>query len=159
MIVLRFALVGVVSVLAACGGSQAERVPSNVVAVNAWASATDEGAQRAFVYVTLTADADDELIGVAVPPAVAKLASVASGLATESVGGHLGHLDGDGAPGHTHGAAGIALTKGVAVELQPGAGRIILDELPQPLRPGDTFTMTLHFASGASVDALVTVEP
>ena len=146
----------VAGAISSCGAESRE--PSNVVAVDAWAPATVDDATRGFVFVTVTADNDDELVDASVNGSVARLTSVFSGLAADSVGGHLGHLDGDGAPDHEHGdPSRIPLTKNQPVELRPGEGRIILDELSQPLIEGETFTVTLNFASGAAVVTTVTV--
>ena len=111
------------------------------------------------MFVTLTADRDDELIAAKVPPTVARLSSVFSGLEAESVSVAISVTSTVmAAPGHAHGdPTRIALTKGEAVELRPGEGRIILDEFLQPLAVGDTFSITLDFASGATGRAIVTV--
>ncbi|MFZ4812392.1 MAG: copper chaperone PCu(A)C [Ilumatobacteraceae bacterium] len=143
--------------LASCGGDEPKRA-SVVTASNGWASITIDGEQRSFVYVTLTSDADDQLTSASVPATVAGRASIAEGVSTgDPSGGHLGHLDGDGAPDHTHASSGIAIAADVPLTLEPGAGRIVLDDLVAPLRAGDRFVVTLGFDSGATVGTEVVV--
>ena len=152
---------------AACAGDETTR-PSVVVVTDAWSppsgqgnqgNQSDPGNRRAFVYMTLTADGDDRLIGASVPPTVAQAATVQAGaVAGVGVGGHLGHLDGDGAPAHSHDDnSPIALTAQPPVVLAPGRGRIVLDGLTEALVAGNTFDITVRLASGTSVTVAVSV--
>ena len=147
-----------------CTGDKTTR-PSVVVADNAWAPPSDQGGQgdqsnrRGFAYLTLTADTDVQLVGAQVPPTVAQAATVQAGaVAGVGVGGHLGHLDGDGAPAHSHDAnSPITLKADTPVVLAPGQGRIVLDGLTEALVVGNTFDITLRFADGVSLVVAVTV--
>jgi len=142
---------------AGCGAPQATR-DGTITVAHAWTPVATNGEDHSFVYGIITSDADDRLTGATVPITVARHATVQSNPANGGVGGHEGHLDGDGAPSHRHDeSTGVALPRNVAVELRPGHSHIVLEGLTQPLRPGDSFTMTLQFAGGASVDIAVVV--
>ncbi len=103
----------------------------------------------------MTSSTEDELIGAAVPATVAAKATVEGMVA--GAAGHFGHLDAPGSPPHTHATTDrIKLPKGVAVQLKPGVGRILLDQIAKPIRTGDHFPLTLTFASGATQTVTVT---
>ena len=55
--------------------------------------------------------------------------------------------------------AEIALAPGAAVKMRPGQGlHIMLMELKQPLKEGDSFPMTLEFERGGKVEVKVVVQ-
>jgi copper(I)-binding protein len=137
---------------AGCGGAGMARSGDGTVTVTdariePTSAPTDN--RSAVVTLTMIASADDELIGAAVPAAVAGKAAIEG--TVRSAAGHLGHLDAPGAPPHTHETTDrIKLPKGVVVQLKAGVGRIVLDQVGQPIRSGDHFSLTLTFASGAT---------
>jgi periplasmic copper chaperone A len=135
-----------VATLSGCVTSRAR--PGTVTVSDAWATATVEGAQRAYVYFAITSSSDDALVGAAVMPAVAAAAFV-EGIAGTS--GHLGHLDTAGATTHTHATvARIELPKGATVQLAPGVDCVQLVGLVAPLNVGDQLVLGLTLASGAT---------
>jgi copper(I)-binding protein len=143
-------------VLVGCASQRVSK--TGVVTVNeAWAVDgvnSPTGAKRAYVYFVASSTVDDEIVGAAVPGTLAARALV-EGVAVGS-DGHLGHLDEPGAPPHTHAPiTRIALPKGVAVRLQPGGHRIVLDGLASPLRVGDQFAVDVIFAKGSTVTVSV----
>jgi copper(I)-binding protein len=145
---IAIALTVAIAFLVGCGTSRPRA--GTVTISDAWATATAEGAKRAYVYFTITSDSDDAIVGAAVP------ASVAAASFVEAVGGtpgHLGHLDTPGGTTHarTHTTvARIALPKGATVQLAPGVDRVLLTGLVTSLKLGDEFILGLTFASGAS---------
>lgn len=139
-----------------CGGEA--RRPSTVTVTGAVVEMSPTTADLAFAYLTITTDADDELIEITVPSDVASSASYSPPAGTVTVGGHIGHLDGEGAPDHTHDAR-LAIPAGQPLALAPGAGALRLDGLRSPLSPGGTVELTLRFASGATTKVLAVVSP
>ena len=55
-------------------------------------------------------------------------------------------------------AGGIELPAGQPVTLKPGGMHIMLMGLAEPLRPGDSFPMTLSFEKAGERDVTVTIE-
>jgi copper(I)-binding protein len=153
-------LIGVGAVLvllAGCGGTKATG-PSVVVVTDAQVrpAITSSDTQRAVITVTMTSSADDELIGAQVPATVAGKVTVEGVVGSA---GHFGHLDAPGAPPHTHTTIDrIKVPKGVALQLKAGVGRILLDQIVQPIRNGDQFPLTLTFATGAAQTVTVTAK-
>jgi periplasmic copper chaperone A len=129
-----------------CGTSRAQA--GTVIISDAWATATVEGAKRAYVYFTVTSDSDDAIVSAAVPASVAA-ATFVEGIAGTS--GHLGHLDTPGGTTHTHTTVPrIALSKGETIQLAPGVDRVVLTGLVTRLKVGDAFVVNLTFASGTT---------
>ncbi len=144
------AVLPVAALAAGCGGE-----PAELAATDAWSRPTPAGATDGVVYLHLTSDTDDSLVGVQVAPEVAAAAE-------------LHTSDASGGGGHQHGAAGggvvtmtpveeVAVAAGATVEFRPGGNHIMLIDLAEPLEAGDTFTATLRFASGRSLPTEVTV--
>lgn len=135
-----------------CGGGGSD--PAEVA--DAWAVPVGDGASAA-VYATITATTSDELTGAHVDRDVARRAGVVDpDEAASDEPGHLGHLDPGGSLNddqhHT-----IALRPDTAVTLEPGRAHLALDLLAAPLRPGDTFDITLTFDDSPDVRTRVTV--
>jgi copper(I)-binding protein len=135
---------------AGCSGD-----PAELAATDAWSRPTQEGATDGVVYLQLTTDTDETLVGVQVAPQVAAAAEL-----------HTSDTAGGG--GHQHGAAGggvvtmtpveeVPVAAGATVEFRPGGNHIMLVDLAEPLEAGDTFTATLRFASGRSLPTEVIV--
>jgi periplasmic copper chaperone A len=136
--------------LAGCGGD-----PRGFGASGAWSRPTPAAATNGVVYLELSSDTRDALIGVDVPVGVAAHAE-------------LHTSDAAGSGGHQHGAVGsdtvtmaqvtqVDIEAGAVVEFRPGGNHIMLVDLARPLVLGDTFPATLRFASGRTLDVSVTV--
>ena len=157
---LRFlpALALVAAPLAACGGDDA-----GVAVAGQWARTSPAMASMGAAYMTLTADADDALIGVSVPAAIAATAEihemVPADSADESMDMGDGSMDGDSMD---MGAMvmqqimSLDLPAGETVELKPGGYHVMLIDLAAPLEIGQTFDITLDFETAP--DQVVTVE-
>lgn len=133
-----------------CGGDTSE-----FAATGAWARPTPATATDGVIYLQLTSDVDDTLVGVDVPATVARTAE-------------LHASDAGGGGGHLHGGGGgemvtmtpvedVAVAAGDTIEFRPGSNHIMLVDLAEPLALGDTFTATLRFSSGRSLATEVTV--
>lgn len=128
---------------------------SEFAATGAWARPTPATATDGVVYLELTSDVDDTLVGVDVPATVARSAE-------------LHTSDASGAGAHMHGGGGgemvtmtpvedVEVAAGDTIEFRPGGNHIMLVDLAEPLVVDDTFTATLRFSSGRSLAAEVTV--
>jgi copper(I)-binding protein len=123
-------------------------------ASGAWSRPTPATATNGVVYLDLSSDTRDSLIGVDVPTDIAARAEL--------------HTSDAASEGHQHGAIGsdtvtkaqgaqIIIDAGTQVEFRPGGNHIMLVDLARPLSLGDTFSATLRFASGRTLDVRVTV--
>lgn len=111
---------------------------------HAWARPTIGSSTTSAAYFTITdSGAPDRLVSVATP--VAGHADV-----HESVDDH-GVMK-------MRGVSGIALETGKPVRFAPGGYHVMLMELKQPLKPGDSFPITLRFEHAAEVTVNVTVQ-
>lgn len=138
------------AVTPACGDAEREFSASR-----AWARPTPAAATNGVIYLTVSSDVRDALIGVDVRPDVAAHTEIHRSDATSG-------------NGHQHGAVGggtvtmeqvteIVIDAGATVEFRPGGNHIMLVGLPAPLRSGDTFAATLRFSSGRTLDVTVAV--
>ena len=158
-------------VLTACGGGEA------VTADGAWARTSPMMASAGAVYMDLTSDQADRLIGASVDPSIAGATEVHE---TVEVGADMGDgdmaegemgdgmsEDGEDMAGDMSGTEGmgamtmqeveaIDLEAGDTVSLEPGGYHIMLLDLVEPLEVGDTFDVTLDFETAD--DLVVTVE-
>ncbi len=108
-----------------------------------WARATPGGAKTGAVYLTLTDHGDaDRLIGASTP--VADMAML-----------HEGYVEGGISKMRMLDA--IPLDAHTQVKLHPGAMHIMLEGLKAPLKPGQTFPLTLTFAKAPPQTVSVTV--
>lgn len=152
--------------LASCGGGEA------VTVEGAWARTSPSMASAGAVYMDLTSEEADRLIGASVDSSLAATTEV-----HETVEAHMGEDAGDGGD-MSEGAEGgmdedtsemegmgamtmqevesIELQPGVTVNLEPGGYHIMLLDLAEPLEVGDTFEVTLDFETAD--DMVVTVE-
>ncbi len=130
--------------IAGCGGD-ADR-PDGADVSLAWARPTPAGTTTSAVYMTLRADADDALIGVAVEPSIASMA-MAHETATN-----------DGQMSMDRLVDGVDLPAGDDVRFEPGGRHVMLEGLVQPLAPGDAFELTLDFEHAESVVVEVAVQ-
>jgi len=136
--------------LAGCGGDQIAFGASG-----AWARPTPAGATNGVIYLELSSDVRDVLVAADVPTDIAGRAE-------------LHTSDAAGGDGHQHGAVGsgtvtmeqvaeVVIEAGATVKFRPGGNHIMLVDLAGPLESGDTFTATLRFSSGRTLDVPVTM--
>ena len=110
---------------------------------NAWARATAPAAKSGGVFLTVTdAGPADKIVGAASP-----VAGMVELHQTVEQNGVM----------KMEPVAALPLEPGKPVELKPGGYHIMLMDLHQQLKPGDTFPVTLNFANAAPVTATVTV--
>ncbi len=162
--------VSLAMVLAACGSAEA------VSAEGAWARTSPMMASAGAVYMDLTSEEADRLIGASVDASIAATTEVHETVEAE---GHMGSdgedmgedmggdMAGDGDMSEMEGMEGmgamsmqeveaIELGAGQTVNLEPGGFHIMLLDLAEPLEVGDTFDVTLDFETAD--DLVVTVE-
>jgi len=124
--------------LAAAAAAQAGPVEIK----DAWARATPKKAENGVAYMTLVSPTTDRLIGASTP--VAKKAEL-----------HQMKIE-DGIM-KMRPLAAIALPAGQVVALKPSAVHIMLHGLNQPLQPGQSFPLTLHFEKAGARQITVAV--
>ncbi len=132
--------------LAACGqpaSSGKAEAAGPVVVTDAICRPTPTGRQVTGCYLTLTAPAADTLVSISSPAAA--LAQVHE-MRMESNMMMMRELE-----------AGLPLPAGEAVALAPGGNHIMLMGVTEPLKTGDTVTLTLAFATAAPVEVTATV--
>jgi copper(I)-binding protein len=133
-------------VLTACtpgGQARQDETAATVQVADALCRPTPVGRQTTGCYLTLTAGADDRLMSVTSP--VAGRAQV-----------HESRMESNMMMMHEL-KDGLPLPAGRAVELKPGGNHIMLLAVAEPLKAGDTVTLTLTFASAAPVEIAATV--
>src|ERR1700722_10546176 len=112
---------------------------------HAWARATPGAARTGAVYFTIESPIDDRLI---------RLASPVAGKAELHT-----HLEENGVMRMREVEGGLAVPAGQEVELKPGGLlHVMLIELNQKLKAGDSFPLTLIFQKAGSRDVTVKVE-
>ncbi len=114
-----------------------------ISAVQAWARPTPGGATTGVVYLTLTAkDHADRLVGASTP---------AAGMAELHISFE------DNGVMKMRPVEGLSLMPGQPVELKPGGYHLMLMDLKQPLKTGDSFPVTLTFDHAKPLTVSVTV--
>jgi periplasmic copper chaperone A len=110
-----------------------------------FARATPPGAKTGGVFVTVenTGLQSDRLISVSSP-----VAGVAD----------LHEMKIDSGVMRMRGVAALEVKAGETLELKPGGYHVMLSELRQPLKVGDTFPLTLTFENAGAVEVSVWVE-
>ena len=127
--------------LAACGGGggdDALRVD------DAWARATPAVVSVGAVYLEVTSPVADELVGATVDPSIAGAVQV-----------HRTDVDDAGTATMTAQDA-LDVPAGGTLDLAPLGDHLMLVDLVDPLTTGETFDLTLQFATAG--DVTVTVE-
>ena len=117
--------------------------PSQLEVNNAWAGATPGKSENGAAYVTIQSPTADRLVSASTP--VAKKAE----LHTMSMQGMVMKM---------RPLSGLDIPAGQPVTLKPGGDHIMLMGLDQPLRPGETFPLTLGFEKAGPRTVTVTVE-
>jgi copper(I)-binding protein len=117
----------------------------DVVAANAWARATSAANKTGIAFVTLTNKGGmaDSLVAAATPLAA-------------KVEFHS-HVHQDGMMKMRQ-QAEVDLAAGQTLEFTPGGLHLMLVDLKSPLKPGQSFPLTLTFAKAGPVAVAVTVE-
>jgi copper(I)-binding protein len=112
---------------------------------HAWARATPGAASTGAVYFRIESPTADRLIGLKTP--VAGKAELHT------------HIEANGVMQMREVEGGLAMPAGQAVELKPGGPlHVMLIELNQKLKAGDSFPLTLTFEKAGSRDVTVKVE-
>ena len=110
---------------------------------NAWARATPGKAENGAAYVTILSPTPDRLLSASSPSA--KKAE----LHTMEMAGMVMKM---------RPVAGLDIPAGQPVALKPGGEHIMLIGLQQPLREGQSFTLTLNFEKAGARTVSVAVE-
>jgi copper(I)-binding protein len=129
---------------AALAAASAVLAQSNQLEVsNAWARATPAKAENGAAYVTILSPTPDRLLSASSP--AAKKAE----LHTMEMAGMVMKM---------RPVAGLDIPAGQPVALKPGGEHIMLIGLQQPLREGQSFTLTLNFEKAGARTVSVAVE-
>lgn len=113
-------------VLMACG---AAAVQAQVTVANPWVRGTVAGQKATGAFMTLTSASEAKLVSVSSPVAgVAEVHEMSMNNGTMTMRAVSG---------------GLALPAGKAVELKPGGYHVMLMDLKQPVKAGDTVPLTL----------------
>jgi periplasmic copper chaperone A len=129
---------------AALAAANTELAQSNQLEVsNAWARATPGKAENGAAYVTILSPTPDRLLSASSP--AAKKAE----LHTMEMAGMVMKM---------RPVAGLDIPAGQPVALKPGGEHIMLIGLQQPLREGQSFTLTLNFEKAGARTVSVAVE-
>lgn len=114
---------------------------------NAKARATFALAKTGAVYLTIVNQSNepDTLLSVSVADTVASEGQIHNTLMVEEIM-QMREME-----------AGIPLLPDQAVKLTPGGMHIMLMGLESPLKAGENFTLTLHFANSKPVDIVVPI--
>lgn len=135
-------------------GATPQPVPRKLAATSAWARPTPQASTRGVIYLQVTTDRADAVVGASVP---AKIAESASLHETMSEGGeHEKH----GGPGATMTMAPVdrlPVRPGTPLVFEPGGNHVMLEGIVTPLVRDDTFPLTLQMESGRKLTAIVTV--
>ena len=117
-----------------------------VAVTEIWARASPGKADNGAAYLTIEAPTTDRLTGVSTP--VAKKAEL-----------HMMTMERttDGGVMRMRPLAGIDLPPGRKITLKPGGAHIMLVGLNQPLRPGQSFPLTLHFEKAGDSEVTVAI--
>jgi copper(I)-binding protein len=116
---------------------------SQIEVSNAWARATPAKAENGAAYVTILSPTSDRLLSASSP--VAKKTE----LHTMEMAGMVMKM---------RPLAGLDIPAGQPVALKPGSEHIMLIGLQQPLREGQSFTLTLNFEKAGARTVSVAVE-
>jgi copper(I)-binding protein len=117
---------------------------SGVAVTDAWARATPPGAKAAAAYVTIAnnGSAADQLVAASTP--VAGKAQVHTTINADGVM-QMRPVD------------ALDVKPGATVTLKPGGYHIMLTDLKQPLKEGDTFPLSLRFQTAGTIETTVAV--
>jgi periplasmic copper chaperone A len=146
------ALVGALSLGASACSSDTESVDTTLPAETtftvdgAWARTSPMESTVGAAYMSITASADDALVGASVDMSVAMMTQVHE--TTTAADGSMGMQE----------IASIPMVAGTPLVLEPGGYHVMIMELVAPLEVGSSFNVTLTFASGATTTVEVPVQ-
>jgi copper(I)-binding protein len=164
------ALVAGALLLAGCGSdsegaadepttTEAAETEAAIEITEVWARQSPMGTTAGAVYLDITSDEDDALVGASVPAEIAGTVEVHETVVSdEEMGGDMTETtmgedmgdDGEGMGSMTmREVESVELPAGETVSLEPGGFHIMLLDLVAPLEVGDSFEVTLTFESGA----------
>ena len=146
-------LVGTVILVASCGSN------APIAVEDAWARVSPAGVTMGAAYFKITSENDDSLIGVSVSTDIADHAEIHEVVHSMDMSDESMDMSDD----EMHDGAmsmqqidSLELPAGSPVRLAPGGYHIMLIDLAAPLVAGETFELTLDFATAD--DLIVTVE-
>jgi periplasmic copper chaperone A len=145
----RLVLASAFVLLAACGdddATDADVADGDVTVSGAWARASAPGQNDGAVYFELEADEDDTLLTASVPASVAGDAEMHEEVADEQGRMTMREL-----------ADGLDLAGSDTTVFEPGGLHVMLVDLARPLAAGESFEMTLDFASAGPLTVSVTI--
>lgn len=166
---------GAMTVLSACGqaGTSGDSTTPGdtkpvITVTRQWARTSPAATTMGAVYMTITADADDELVGVSVDGSVAMKAELhETVMADDGDGDGMDHSsDTTMMMSDTTMAGGamtmqkvdsIAVSKDEPIELKVGGYHIMLMDLAAPLEVGTSIVVTLTFTGAGDVSVEVPV--
>ena len=146
------ALVGALSLGASACSSDTESIDTTLPAETtftvdgAWARTSPMESTVGAAYMSITASADDALVGASVDMSVAMMTQVHE--TTTAADGSMGMQE----------IASIPMVAGTPLVLEPGGYHVMIMELVAPLEVGSSFNVTLTFASGATTTVEVPVQ-
>src|SRR5580700_10074545 len=123
--------------------AQTGRSTNEIEVKDAWARATPGKAENGAAYLTIVSPASDRLTGVSTP--IAKQAE-------------LHNMTMEGGVMKMRPLADVDLPANQPVTLKPGGTHIMLVGLNQPLKPGQSFPLTLSFEKAGNREVTVSVE-
>lgn len=135
----RFLAFAAVLLFAAAAAAQT----GSVEVKDAWARATPGKAENGAAYLTLQSPTADRLTGASTP-------------AAQKAELHIMTME--GGMMKMRPLAGVDLPAGQPVVLKPGGMHVMLLGLTQPLRPGQSFPLTLSFEKAGTREVTVSVE-
>ena len=143
----RVALLAGLAVLALAACASGDDTAAQPISVSdAWALASVTGQPNGAVYFTIMSTGNDTLERVTVPDSIADHTEMHESTTTAT-----------GAIGMQELKSGVALEPGTAVTFTPGGKHVMLVDLVQPLAAGQTFDITLEFASADPITLPVAV--
>jgi copper(I)-binding protein len=148
-------LAGSALMSAACGS---EAPAASFGAEAAWARPTPTGATNGVIYLTVSSDVADALVGAEVPTSIAASTELHATMGGDGGGGHShGGDGGDGEMMSMGAVESFPIAAGETLTFAPGGNHIMLIDVAEPLTRDNRFTATLQFASGRSLDVPVVV--
>jgi len=125
--------------LAACGsGSESIETKPRVEVSGQWARTSPAATTMGAAYMTLNSNADDQLVGASVDKSVAMMTEVHEIVMV------------DGAMKMQQ-VSSIPVLAGTVTKLKPGGYHIMFMQLAKPLKTGESFQVTLTFATAGEV--------
>lgn len=136
-------------------GDSADRpVPRTLAATGAWARPTPQASTRGVIYLQVTTDRSDAVVGASVPATIAASASLHE---TMTNGGEHEKHGGPGATMTMEPVDRLPVAPGSPLVFEPGANHVMLEGLVAPLVRRGSFPLTLELESGRRLTTTVRV--